>query len=477
MPSVGSLRKALVALGVVSAFASVGRAQDPVPPGSIEGVVFDSLLTGGPLRGATVYVIGTTLTTTTDARGRFTIAGVFDGEHSVTFSHAAFDSAGVQAPITQVKVAAAAAKLTIATPRAATLIKATCGKQEERTGMLLGVVRDIDTGNPLPRARVLSRWFELTIEKKGPRYQTLETTAISDAAGVFRLCNVPADIPVFVRARAGTQESGRMEVYFAGAEVVFRDFALSLTDSAATTAPDSAFEGSPDSAAAAGIKGFGVARGVVRDADGRPVPNAKVGLLDRAGTVTSDAEGRFTLRDVPAGTQTLESRAIGFAPGRQSVVLKPNAPMEVNVKLLRAAQKLSAISIVGSERGARLTKWGFEERRRKGIGFFMDAEEITKKSGIYLGDVLRLAPGLTPMYTSKGRTYAMRSMWNGDRCSPNYYLDGVRWYPLDSSPILELERFISLNDVAAVEVYSGGATTPMQFDSGNGCGAVAFWTK
>ena len=475
-----SPRKALIALGVACTVgaARVGHAQDPVPSGSIEGTVFDSLLTGGPLRGATVYVIGTTLITTTDARGRFTITGVPSGDQAVTFSHAAFDSAGLQAPIAQVKVTGlSATKLTLATPRGESLIKATCGKPQDRTGLLLGVVRDIETGNPLPRARVLSRWFELTIEKKGPRYQTLETSATSDAAGVFRLCNVPADIPVFVRARAAGHETGRMEVYFAGSDVLFRDFAVSLEDSAATVAPDSAFESSTDSAAIATIKGTGVARGVVRDVDGRPVPNAKIGLLDAAATVTSDGEGRFTLRDVPAGTQTLESRAIGYAPGRQAVVLKPNAPVDVDVKLLRTAQKLANISVIGTEKRGRLTKWGVEERRRRGIGFFMDAEEIAKKSGIYLGDVLRFAPGLTPMYSSKGRTYAMRSTATGDRCSPTYYLDGIRWYALDTSPILELERFISLNDLAAVEVYAGGAGLPMQFDSGTGCGAVAFWTK
>jgi hypothetical protein len=343
--------------------------------------------------------------------------------------------------------------------------------------MLLGVVRDIDTGNPLPRARVSSRWFEIAIEKTGPRYQTLEASAVTDAAGVFRLCNVPADIPVFVRARVDGQESGRMEVYFAGTEVMFRDLAVSLADSAARLASDSLFDETIDSTAAIQVKGSGVARGVVRDADGRPVPNAKVGLLDRGGTVTSDPDGRFTLRDVPAGTQTLESRAIGFAPGRLTVVLKPNVPVDVDVKLLRAAQRLSSISVVGSAKNQRLTKWGFEERRRRGAGFFMDADEIAKKSGIYLGDVLRFAPGVIPMYSSRGRTFAMRSRWNGDRCSPNYYLDGLRWYPLGMSPILELERFISLNDLAAVEVYTGGAGTPMQFDSGNGCGAVAFWTK
>jgi hypothetical protein len=53
----------------------------------------------------------------------------------------------------------------------------------------------------------------------------------------------------------------------------------------------------------------------------------------------------------------------------------------------------------------------------------------------------------------------------------------LRWQALDRSPILDLEQFMSLNDLAAVEVYAGGAGTPMQFDSGTGCGTVVFWSK
>ena len=169
--------------------------------------------------------------------------------------------------------------------------------------------------------------------------------------------------------------------------------------------------------------------------------------------------------------------AAGYAPARQTIVLKSDTPTEVTTTLDRAAQKLASISVLGSRKDGRLTKFGFEERRRRGIGFFMDADEIAKKSGITVGDVLRFAPGIMAEYSTKGRSFSMRSTWSGNRCSPTYYLDGMRWYPLDRSPILELEQFMSLNDLAAVEVYPGGAGTPMQFDSGTGCGAVAFWSK
>ena len=87
------------------------------------------------------------------------------------------------------------------------------------------------------------------------------------------------------------------------------------------------------------------------------------------------------------------------------------------------------------------------------------------------------APGMIANYTSKGRTFTMRAVAMGSRCTPAYYLDGVRWYPLDQDPIIELEKFIPLRDLVGVEVYTGGAATPAQFDPNTGCGAVVFWTK
>ena len=472
-------------LGVLAAvFISTPiGAQDPpaaARPGNIEGVVYDSLLTRGPLRGATVYVVGTTLIATSDARGRFSIGGVPAGEHSLTFSHPALDSAGVRPPVVTAKVAAGTrARVNVATPTGASVFRLVCpGPQETDVGLLLGVVRDVDTGAPLAGARVRSRWFELTINRTGPRYQAVEAQATTDGSGVYRLCGVPADIPVYVRADAGTQESGRVDVYFSGQQVAFRDFAVSLIDTAAMITPDSSVEASLDSATLSARRGTSTVRGIIRDMNGNPVANARVGLLDNGVSTLSGPDGRFALVGAVAGTQTLEVRALGYQPVKRAVVIKTKSATDIATSTLdRAGQKLASIRVTGKRADGRMTRFGFEERRRTTGGFFMNADEIAKKSGIYLGDVLRYAPGVMAQYTPKGRIYTMRSTATGDRCLPTYFLDGHRWFALDGSPILELERFMTLNEIAGVEVYRSGAGMPMRFDTGTGCGAVVFWTK
>jgi hypothetical protein len=70
------------------------------------------------------------------------------------------------------------------------------------------------------------------------------------------------------------------------------------------------------------------------------------------------------------------------------------------------------------------------------------------------------------------------------------YLDGVRIFagvrvsrdkpidPAEAERIPDLRRFISVNDIEAIEVYRSAAGIPIQFGGASGqCGAVVLWTK
>ena len=71
-------------------------------------------------------------------------------------------------------------------------------------------------------------------------------------------------------------------------------------------------------------------------------------------------------------------------------------------------------------------------------------------------------------------TEGMTTQGLGSRpCEPPIFLDGVRY----RSHGLGIDRLLSTRDVEAVEVYAGYASTPLQFQTLERCGAVVIWTR
>jgi TonB-dependent receptor len=86
---------------MIGAHAAPGQTAPPSDTGTINGLVTD-MWEGKPMAGVVVLLRGTTLAATTDAAGRYTLAGVPPGDHIVTFSKSGF----ARATITEVRVAA-----------------------------------------------------------------------------------------------------------------------------------------------------------------------------------------------------------------------------------------------------------------------------------------------------------------------------------------------------------------------------------
>ena len=66
----------------------------------------------------------------------------------------------------------------------------------------------------------------------------------------------------------------------------------------------------------------------------------------------------------------------------------------------------------------------------------------------------------------------------GQGCFPLVFLDGA--FLGTTSPVdgIDVDESIPLNQIEAVEVYSGAASMPLRFNRpGSTCGAIAFWTR
>jgi hypothetical protein len=78
----------------------------------------------------------------------------------------------------------------------------------------------------------------------------------------------------------------------------------------------------------------GVVRGVVLDrANGSPIADVSVRLQDRTPVVATDAAGRFELREVPPGKQTLFVSIVGFILVKRTVDVIGGQTAEVTVVL------------------------------------------------------------------------------------------------------------------------------------------------
>ena len=471
------------ALAMVALLPAIASWSDGVPvrsaalAGAIQGIVFDSLVASAPLPGAEVAIEGTELAVLTDRGGRFRFDSVPPGRTVLRFYHARLDSLGFgAAPVAVDVVDGKTTQAKLATPSPATFYARLCaGTRPPASGVLLGVVRDVDDRRPLPNADVEVAWAEWTVGKSGMVRNERREDATTNANGAYALCGVPADVPVVARATTAGHITGLVEVDFAQRIFNVRDFAVSLADSDATPALLARL----DSVAARGdsvaVRGSASLRGVIRAPDGRVLPDAQAALLGFPISVRSNSDGVYTITNVPAGSQTLEVRALGYAPTRLTIDLATGARRTADVTVTRVAQELATVAIVG--KGSRLDNTGFETRRKGGLGYYMGPEELERRVAFDATQLFWGVPGTRLIWTgSRNELVFARSFMSGNRgdeysgyCSPVVYVDGFETEEIDD---------VRPATIRAIEIYRNPETAPPLYRTGRTpCGVILIWTK
>src|SRR5881296_1430105 len=232
-------------------------AQGGTGTGSVRGVVYDSLISAAPLEGAEVWIEGTNRTARTDALGRFELP-LAAGRYRLTFDHPVLDSTGLAAPPVVVDVAAdGATAVTLATPGPATAHRTLCPHDpwHQKTGAILGLVRNAADSKPLPDIMVTAHWTIYVIGAGSVRAEPGMAAARSDRSGRVLLCNVPTDVAVVLQGRAGEGPAGMALVDLDG-----RAFGRASLDFAVAAAT-------------------GTLIGVVRKRNGTVIPGATVVVI------------------------------------------------------------------------------------------------------------------------------------------------------------------------------------------------------
>ena len=216
---------------------------------------------------------------------------------------------------------------------------------------------------------------------------------------------------------------------------------------------------------------------VLADSSEVPIPGVEVSLPIRGFKVTTDSLGRFRLVGIPAGQRRVTVRKLGFLPAIADVDFPRGDSLEADFLLSPIVTTLGEVAVTTTLLERKLEP--FLERRRFGIGRFMDAREIEAAPGTRLSEKIRHMPGLVVIHPRDpsqpikiASTRASGSIMQPSRvCGVAIYLDGAH------APDFRVND-IQPGEIAAIEWYAGPSQVPMQYSGTRStCGALLVWTK
>ncbi|MGH7619385.1 MAG: carboxypeptidase regulatory-like domain-containing protein [Gemmatimonadaceae bacterium] len=426
---------------------AVSHASAQHPTRAVRGVVFDSLR-GTPLRNAFVTMPGRPQPTETDARGRFSFDNVAPGTYTITAQHPLLDSIGLSGLMTRANVSEASGDIELAIPSFETIWKATCaGRAPRDSGIVFGTIRRATTGAAVSGATLELAWTDLVLSAPRVVQRTWHVDTRSNERGSFAVCGVPMKLRLRVAAHDDSSASGGVDLTPSDIRVRRRDLLVGPAKISTATA--------------------GTIAGTVLDADGHLEAAARV-RTDGSPEVRTDADGRFTLAGVPAGTRELEVLSLGRVPVLSTVDVRPHDTSLVVVRL----QKLVTLSAIrtSAARGNRVFAAEFDARRRSGFGYMKDSAQLAKYS--QLMNVFRDIPGLDVQYRTSNLLITVPDGVGG-RCQPMVIIDGIE---------AAFNHLIDLlpSEVGGLEVYTRAAHIPPRFVPTGiqpQCGMILVWTK
>ncbi|MCH8935640.1 MAG: carboxypeptidase regulatory-like domain-containing protein [Gemmatimonadetes bacterium] len=458
-------------------------------PAILTGTVFDSthLL---PLAGATVAFEGTNYRTTTDGEGRFTLAGPFQGEYTVTFRHPLLDSLGFAPEPRSVLVRRHdTVRVTLAIPTIERIEETVCAGAEVPTGSetrtVVGSVRD-QAGRPVVDGRVTATWAVVRWGTTAVS-QSVEAVALTTGAGTFALCGLPVDRWIVLKAQREQMSSAPKTLLFAA-------------DGTGVTVDD-VFHGierpiwREDLSISPSRQAIAVVTGTVTDSvTGAALAGVVISVGGGELETRSDSSGHFRVENVPPGAVQLLVRRLGYRPVVYSTRIGPGETLLVPPGVTALSQAPTELEAITVEADAPVPFYlrPFEARRATGRGHFVTREEFEKWNPTETTDVLRRTPGLRvspnlnygwplppPGLGLDTRRFVIRSGRSAGRiqgsCPLLFFLDGMR---IGNSVSEDIDMLISIEQIIAIEVYRGPSETPAEFSTfGSECGVIVFWTR
>ena len=264
----------------------------------------------------------------------------------------------------------------------------------------------------------------------------------TDSAGYYSACGVPTATEISLSAERDLDASGTIFVQLDKSRVLRRDLMLGKVSATAR----------------------GTITGMVTGQAGKPLRDALV-VSDVAPEARTDADGHFVLRDVPAGTQQIEVRAIGLAPVVATVDVIAHDTANVVVQLTKVVTLDTVRTKATPE--TRLVA-AFEARKKAGWGSYRDSTTIGKH-----GTVTSVFAEMPSVAVRTSTRRGIQLLMGARQCAGSIWIDGNK---ADGRDLTDLRP----DDIAAIEVYARATEIPTELlaaSRSGGCGAAIIWTK
>jgi hypothetical protein len=259
-------------------------------------------------------------------------------------------------------------------------------------------------------------------------------------------------------------------------------------------------------------QGTGVFRGRILDSAGAPVAAGRIRVPEVERVASADSLGRFRLEGLPARRLTVVAEAPGFHGSRQEIGVPAGGEVELSFSLRPNTHLLEAVAVRARRRPLWPDKLSeFSYRQSRGVGRFLDPDQIAEYDGKPLTDALRKivfnarftrnSQGQMTLVSSRALSAptSLRPSTNVKPCGVQIWQDGLLLsdpnasgeFVLPSSPTGRTvvtahggaDRDYDISDLLAnsymaVEYYSDLATTPPGFRTGTmSCGVLVLWTR
>lgn len=99
--------------------------------------------------------------------------------------------------------------------------------------------------------------------------------------------------------------------------------------------------------------------GTVRSADGEAISGISVNLKGASKTTTTDANGRFLIRNIQPGNYTLQISSVGYSTLEHPIEVKAGIPQDISFTLSRNRTNMEAVTVTGKSKTQEIRESGF----------------------------------------------------------------------------------------------------------------------